>query len=104
MAIVEKSTTSRLVSMPSTALQPRSQSPAISRPPPLPITTAALTQSVVRGWMRKAQEESAGGGDAVTLAPTERKELERLRRENKQLRVEREILKKAATFFAKESP
>jgi transposase len=33
----------------------------------------------------------------------ERAELARLRRENKQLRMEREILKAAATFFAKES-
>ena len=37
------------------------------------------------------------------LATEEREELARLRRENKQLRVEREILKAAATFFAKEN-
>jgi len=37
------------------------------------------------------------------LTTSEKEELQRLRRENKQLRMEREILKKAAAFFAKES-
>jgi transposase len=37
------------------------------------------------------------------LMTEERAELARLRRENKQLRMEREILKAAATFFAKEN-
>lgn len=63
-----------------------------------------LTDSAVRGWVRKAEQESCeGGGDAVTLTVAEKQELQRLRRENKQLKMEREILKKAATFFAKES-
>ena len=43
-----------------------------------------------------------------TLVPREQAELEaelkRLRQENRELRMEREILKKAATFFAKEQP
>ena len=38
------------------------------------------------------------------LTTAEREELQQLRRENKQLRMEREILKKAAAFFAKENP
>ncbi|WP_444942993.1 hypothetical protein ACJJIK_13040 [Microbulbifer sp. ZKSA006] len=43
------------------------------------------------------QEESG-----VRLDAGERAELDRLRRENKQLRMEKEILKKASAFFAKE--
>lgn len=52
------------------------------------------------GWVQAA--ESAEG----TVAPpgeTPEQELKRLRKENERLREEREILKKAATFFAKES-
>jgi len=60
-----------------------------------------LTESAVRGWIKKAEDEGAGTEQALTAS--EKQELQRLRRENKQLKVEREILKKAATFFAKES-
>ena len=60
------------------------------------------TESEVRGWIKKAEEEG-GTGDAQALTASEKQELQRLRREVKQLKVEREILKKAATFFAKES-
>ena len=54
---------------------------------------------------RQAQqaEADASQGTPETLATEERNELARLRREVKQLRLEREILKAAATFFAKES-
>jgi transposase len=38
----------------------------------------------------------------IALAEDERAELQRLRKENKELRMEREILKKASAFFAKE--
>jgi len=43
------------------------------------------------------------GDPAMVLAGEEREELSRLRRENRQLRLEREILSKAAAWFAKES-
>ena len=61
-----------------------------------------LAESVLRSWVRNAEAEEAGkthGG----LTLRDREELNRLRRENKRLRMEREILKKAAAFFAKES-
>ena len=61
-----------------------------------------LTESAVRGWVKRAKEDG-GAQDAHALTASEKQELQRLRRENKQLKVEREILKKAATFFAKES-
>ena len=61
-----------------------------------------LTESAVRGWLRQAEVDAAGGtADALTTA--EREELQRLRRDNKRLQMERDILKKAAAFFAKEN-
>jgi transposase len=61
-----------------------------------------LTETSVQAWMQQAEVDAAGGtADALTTA--ERDELQHLRRENRRLMMEREILKKAATFFAKES-
>jgi transposase-like protein len=48
-------------------------------------------------------QTDAGTGPAGALTTEEREELRRLRRENTTLRMEREILKKAAAFFAKET-
>jgi transposase-like protein len=56
----------------------------------------------LREWVKRAEGDAAPGETGV-LATEERQELARLRRENKQLRMEREILKAAATFFAKEN-
>ena len=42
-------------------------------------------------------------GKSGALTTVEREELARLRKENRQLRLERDILKKAAAFFAKEN-
>src|SRR5262245_12445733 len=61
-----------------------------------------LTESALRLWVRQA-EIDAGRGKAGDLTTEERQELQRLRRENKELRIEREILVKAAAFFAKEN-
>jgi transposase len=61
-----------------------------------------LSESAVRNWLNQAEiDEGRGGQGEITTA--ERQELQRLRRENKQLQMEREILKKAAAFFARES-
>jgi transposase len=58
-----------------------------------------IADQTLRNWVRRAEIED--GVDA--LAPNERDELRQLRREVRTLRQEREILKKAAAFFAKES-
>jgi transposase len=60
-----------------------------------------LTESGLREWVKKAkasQERMATGGSS----DAEREELVRLRKEVKTLREDREILKRAATFFTKE--
>jgi transposase len=59
-----------------------------------------LTETAVRRWVAQADVD-AGRRDGLTTA--EREELARLRRENRVLRDERDILKKAAAFFAKET-
>jgi transposase len=61
-----------------------------------------LTESAVRKWVKQAEVDS-GNGPPGELTTDEREELHRLRKENMQLRMEREILKKATAFFAKEN-
>ena len=60
----------------------------------LDLTASALTQ-----WVRQTQADRTKGRTGLTTA--EREELARLRREVRVLQEEREILKKAAAFFAK---
>jgi transposase len=62
-----------------------------------------LTETALRDWVRQA-EIDAGRGAPGALTTEERQELGRLRRENRTLRMERDILKKATAFFAKENP
>lgn len=61
-----------------------------------------LTESAVRNWVAQA-EIDAGKGPPGALTGAERQELAQLRRDNRRLRMERDILKKATAFFAKES-
>jgi transposase len=60
-----------------------------------------LTESALRQWVHQA-DQAEGKGAAGALGQQEREELVRLRRENRQLLMERDFLKKAAAFFAKE--
>lgn len=59
-----------------------------------------LTETVVRRWVAQAEIDS-GQRDGLTTA--ERTELAQLRKENRVLREERDILKRATVFFAKET-
>ena len=61
-----------------------------------------LSVSALRKWVKQAQVEQ-GKGPPEALSKAEREELRRLRRQVRTLEEEREILKKAAAFFAKES-
>jgi transposase len=58
-----------------------------------------LTETALREWVKRARADRTKGKTGLTTA--ERDELTRLRRENRILQEEREILKKAAAFFAK---
>ncbi len=61
-----------------------------------------LTETAVRRWVQQAEVDS-GGGPAGVLTTAERAEFAQLRKRVKTLEMEREILKKATAFFAKES-
>jgi transposase len=58
-----------------------------------------LTVSALSGWVRQAQADRTKGKTGLTTE--ERQELAHLRKEVRELKIEREILKKAAAFFAK---
>ena len=61
-----------------------------------------LTESSVRKWI-KTDQNTNGIMTQNSLSEADQQELERLRTENKRLKMEREILKKATAFFAKET-
>ena len=59
------------------------------------------TAQSIGNWVRQADRDEGLRSDGLTTS--EREELNRLRRENRQLRQEREILAKAAAWFARET-
>ena len=60
-----------------------------------------LTETALRDWVTRARADRTRGRTGLTTA--EREELARLRKENRILQEERDILKKAAAFFARQS-
>jgi transposase len=60
-----------------------------------------VSEQTLRNWVRQGDLDDGRRTDGLTT--TEQEELRRLRRENRLLRQEREILKKAAAFFARET-
>jgi transposase len=61
------------------------------------------TAQSIRHWVAMADRRDGRREEKGEVAPTERDELIRLRRENKQLRQERDILSRAAAWFARET-
>jgi len=59
------------------------------------------TQPTIRDWIAQADRDEGLRHDGLTTA--EKEELVRFRRENHQLKIEREILAKAAAWFARET-
>ena len=59
------------------------------------------TAQSIRNWVAQADRDAGRREDG--LSSSERDELSRLRRENRQLRLERDILSKAAAWFARET-
>ena len=62
-----------------------------------------ISQTALREWLIASKSAPGGDLESGALTGAERAELARLRRENRILTQEREILKKAAAFFARES-
>jgi len=84
----------------------KAQAVGIVRDSGKPVGTVAreldLTETALRSWVRQA-EIDGGRGPMGALTTDEREELGRLRREVRTLRMERDIVKKATAFFAKEN-
>lgn len=60
------------------------------------------SSQTIRNWVSQSGGAAEGGFESA-LSSAEREDLRRLRRENRQLREEREILAKAAAWFARET-
>jgi len=67
-----------------------------------PVAHVAAEIGVGGRWVRLQRQALSAGDTGAVLDADERAELERLRRENAELRLDREFLKKAAAFFVSE--
>lgn len=61
-----------------------------------------INKETLRSWVRQAETDARGSSPGGPVTSSEREELARLRRENKDLKRSNEILKAASVFFAKE--
>lgn len=72
-----------------------------------PVAEVARSLSVAEGtlwnWVKIDREQAERDADPDSLSESERVELKRLRKENAQLAIDMEILRKAAAFFARET-
>jgi transposase len=64
-------------------------------------TDLGCSEEAIRNWVKQAERDTGTRTDGLTSP--EREELRRLRSENRVLRLERDLLKKATAFFARES-
>lgn len=60
-----------------------------------------VSRSCLQNWIRQAQADA--GDSTAGLSGAEKKELAELRRRNRQLEMENEVLKRAAAYFAREN-
>ena len=70
------------------------------KPVPQLAKDLGVSENTLRNWSRQADVDA---GEREGLTSEQLEELGRLRRENRTLQMEREVLKKAAVFFARES-
>lgn len=70
------------------------------KPVPQLAKDLGVSENTLRNWSRQAKVDA---GEREGLTSDQLEELRRLRRENRTLQMEREVLKKAAVFFARES-
>ena len=70
------------------------------KPVPQLAKDLGVSENTLRNWSRQADVDA---GEREGLTSEQLEELRRLRRENRTLQIEREVLKKAAAFFARES-
>jgi transposase len=61
-----------------------------------------VSEQVLARWVRLQRQAASAGDTGAVLDADERAELERLRRENAELRLDRDFLKMAAAFFVSE--
>jgi transposase len=62
-----------------------------------------VNETTLRNWVANYLAEQARAANPLSVSPSEFEELRRLRREVEELRVEKEILRKAAAYFAQET-
>lgn len=62
-----------------------------------------ITDTTLHNWLRKHREAAARAADPNALSPSEFAELKKLRKEVAELKMDREILRKAAAYFARET-
>jgi transposase len=62
-----------------------------------------VNETTLRNWVKAHQAEEARAADPLSVSPSEFEELRRLRLENKELKMEKEILREAAAYFARET-
>lgn len=83
----------------------RRRAVALARAGDKPVAVLAkelrISESCLRNWMAQSDADDDGGGNRLTSG--EKKELAELRRRNRQLEMENEILKRAAAYFAREN-
>ena len=72
-----------------------------------PVAEVARSLEIAEGtlwnWVKQSRDATVRASDPDALSESERDELRRLRRENVELRTDKEILKRAAAYFARET-